>query len=293
MRRLIINADDFGLTAGVNRAICEAHRTGVVTSATLMANSNAFGEAVRIATDSPCLSVGCHVVLVDGVPILQAAAVPTLVSLRNSNPHFENSVGKFAARVISGRIDPDQIEAEATAQIQKLQAAGVEVSHFDSHKHTHAFPAVLRALLRAARACGVPALRNPFVPHIPGAIKLLRHRPELWTRYLQVRALRWLESGFRRAVQKAGLVSPSGSFGVVSTGTLDMELFGAILDCIPEGTWEFVCHPGYNDSELARVRTRLRESRVKELRVVTSDAATEALARRGIELISYKDLRAS
>ena len=290
MRRLIINADDFGLTAGVNRAIREAHSQGIVTSATLMANSNGFDDAVRVATEFSGLSIGCHVVLVDGTPLAQAAAVPTLLSSGNSNPHFENSLGKFAARVVSGGIDPDQIEAEATIQIRKLQAYGVAVSHFDTHKHTHIFPAVLQALLRAARACGVRALRNPFVPHIPGATKLLRQRPELWKRYLQVRALRWLESGFRRSVQKAGLVSPAGSFGVVSTGALDLTLFEAILDCIPDGTWEFVCHPGYNDAELAGVRTRLRDSRVKELGVLTSDAAREAVARRGVELISYHQL---
>lgn len=292
MRRLIINADDFGLTGGVNRAITEAHRQGIVTSATLMANSRGFSEAVRMATEFPRLSIGCHVVLVDGAPVSQAAVVPTLVSSKNSNHHFEASLGKFAARVVSGRIEPDQIEAEATAQIRKLQSAGVAVTHFDTHKHTHMFPTVLMALLRSARACGVPALRNPFVPHIPGVTKLLRQRPNLWIRYLQVRALRWLKSGFRRAVQRAGMVSPSGSFGVVSTGALDLALFEAILDCIPEGTWEFVCHPGYNDPELARVRTRLRESRVKELEVLTSDAAREAVSRRGIELISYTELQA-
>jgi len=290
VRRLIINADDFGLTAGVNRAIGEAHRHGIVTSATLMANSNAFEEAVRFASECPRLSVGCHVVLVDGSPIMQAASVPTLLASTNSAANFESSLGRFAARVLGGRVDPEQIEAEATAQIRKVQAAGVAVSHFDTHKHTHMFPGVLRPLLRAARACGVSALRNPFVPHLPGAGRLLRQRPELWKRYLQVRALRWLETGFYRAVRRAGLITPSGSFGVVSTGALDLVLFEAILDCIPEGSWEFVCHPGYNDAELAGVHTRLRDSRVKELEVLTSEAAREALAQRGIELISYHEL---
>jgi chitin disaccharide deacetylase len=287
---LIINADDFGLTAGVNRAIAEAHRQGIVTSATLMAHSNKFTEAVRLAGKYPRLSVGCHVVLVDGFPVMQPSAVPTLLGSNDSDASFENSLGRFAARVVSGRIDSDQIEAEATAQIRKLQAAGLVVTHFDTHKHTHMFPGVLRALLRAARACGVRALRNPFVPHLPGAARLLRQRPELWKRYLQVRVLRWLDSGFHRAVRAAGLATPAGSFGVVSTGALDMALFEAILDCIPEGTWEFVCHPGYNDSELAGVHTRLRDSRAKELEVLTSKEARKAVSRRGIELISYHEL---
>lgn len=290
MRRLIINADDFGLTAGVNRAIAEAHRHGIVTSATLMANSQAFLEAARIAAECPRLSVGCHVVLVDGTPVVQPGTVPTLLVSHNSGAAFETNLAKFAARALAGRIDPDQIEAEATAQFRKLQAAGLSPSHFDTHKHTHMFPSVLRPLLRAARACGLRAVRNPFVPHIPSAAKLLRRRPELWKRYLQVRALTLLESGFHRAVRAAGLITPFGSFGVVSTGALDLAVFEAILDCIPEGTWEFVCHPGYNDADLAAIRTRLRQARAQEFDLLTSEAARQAVARREIELISYHDL---
>jgi predicted glycoside hydrolase/deacetylase ChbG (UPF0249 family) len=84
--------------------------------------------------------------------------------------------------------------------------------------------------------------------------------------------------------------TPDGSFGVLSTGALDLELFKAIVDVIPDGTWEFVCHPGYNDADLASVQTRLRESRKMELDVLISPEARQALDSRGIELISYRDL---
>ena len=291
MRRLIVNADDFGLTAGVNRAIAEAHQKGLVTSATLMANSAAFLEAVRTAGENPQLSVGCHVVLVDGCPVMPPSAIPSLLNSKSRDgASFGVSLGRFAARAQTGRINQDEIEGEATAQIRKLQAAGVAISHVDTHKHTHMFPVVFQALIRAARACGVGAVRNPFAPHVPLAIGPLRRRPQLWKRYFQVRVLRGLENGFRRAVRAAGLSTTEGTFGVVATGALDLKLFEDIVSCIPEGTWEFVCHPGYNDSDLDGVRTRLRESRVKELEVLTSGQARESLTARGIELISYRDL---
>ncbi|HYL11521.1 MAG TPA: ChbG/HpnK family deacetylase [Terriglobales bacterium] len=287
MRRLIINADDFGLTAGVNRAIVEAHGRGVVTSATLMSNAAAFEDAVQKAATAPKLSVGCHVILVDGSPLLSATQLPTLVASNTTNGlRFRESLGSFAASAILGRLDPEQIEAEATSQMRKLQSAGITVSHFDTHKHTHMFPSVLRPLLQAAKACGIKAVRNPFTPWLP--ISLIGS-PRVWKRYLEVRALHGLAGTFCGAVQRQGMLTPDGTFGIVATGALDLDFFQRIVGHIPEGTWEFVCHPGYNDAELQAVKTRLRESRVKELTVLTSTAAREALSQSGIELISYQE----
>src|SRR5438128_46426 len=114
MRRLIINADDFGLTSGVNRAIVEAHEGGIVTSATLMANGSAFDEAVSLAQISPRLGVGCHVVLVDGVPLVRQTATDSLLDPRSrtaGSPRFREGIGKFAALALLGRLAPDEIEA--------------------------------------------------------------------------------------------------------------------------------------------------------------------------------------
>lgn len=288
MPRLIVNADDFGLTAGVNRAIVEAHSRGVVTSATLMANSRAFEEAVRLAQVQPRLSVGCHVVLVDGEPVLPAGRIPSL--LDGGRPRFRRSLADFALAAVRGRLKEDEIEAEATAQIGKLQQAGLAVTHVDTHKHAHMFPAVLRPLLRAARACGVRAVRNPFAPVKPLAAAHLLRRPQLWARYSEVKMLRHWAAGFRRAVEAAGMATPDGTLGIVVTGKLDAELYAAIIASIPEGTWEFVCHPGYDNAELRQVRTRLRASRVRELKLLTSEAARQAIAARGVELISYAAL---
>lgn len=283
MRRLIINADDFGLTSGVNRAIVEAHTRGIVTSATLMASGAAFANAVQIAPST--LSVGCHVLLMDGQPIMNPREVPTLTNTLNGQ--LEREMTSFIARALSGRIAASEIEAEATAQIRKLQSAGVPVSHIDTHKHTHIFPQVLRPLLAAAKACGVRAIRNPY-----GKIAwpVIASRPRLWKRYWQTRVLNVFAEKFRRAVREAGMVTPDGSLGIVVTGALDESVFQLVLESIPEGTWELVCHPGYSDADLDKVRTRLRWSRETELRLLTSAEARQILADHEVRLISYREL---
>jgi len=118
----------------------------------------------------------------------------------------------------------------------------------------------------------------------------LLRRPKLWTRYTETKILRRYHRQFRQLASEAGMVTPDGSFGVISTGALDLNLFRAIVGSIPDGTWEFVCHPGYVDEALGTIRTRLRESREKELQVLTSEEARQMLAEHGIELISYADL---
>jgi hopanoid biosynthesis associated protein HpnK len=287
VRRLIVNADDFGLTRGVNRAIIESHRDGIVTSSTLMANGQAFEDAIVHAKSASRLSIGCHVVLVDGSPVLGGQQASTLFDQKADDGRFYDGLGAFALRAVSGRVDADEIEAEVTAQIRKLQSAGVSVSHLDTHKHTHILPQVLRALLRAARTCGVPAVRNPFGPV---RFSILAKYPRLWKRYGQVTVLNRLGGRFRNSVTNAGMLTTDGTVGVVATGAMDSYLFRSIVDSLPEGTWELVCHPGYNDAELGSIRTRLRESRAVELRLLTSPKALELLVRSGVQLISYRDL---
>lgn len=290
MRRLIINADDFGLTTGVNRAIVEAHERGVVSSATLMANGQAFDEAAKLAGSRPRLGVGCHVVLVDGIPLVRHAASRTLLDRRRSIsgvPRFREGIGKFAALALLGRLAPDEIEAEATAQIRKLQSAGIAVTHLDSHKHTHMFPHVFRPLLRAAKACGVPAIRNPF-ERIRGAE--VASRPALWQRWAEVKVLRGLVKQFREAVRQAGMTTPDGTVAIVATGALDDGLLRRMVERLPDGVWELVCHPGYNDAELQAVPTRLRESREQELRILTSQSTRDLLEANHVKVISYGEL---
>jgi predicted glycoside hydrolase/deacetylase ChbG (UPF0249 family) len=293
LRRLIINADDFGLTSGVNRAIAESHERGVATSATLMAAGIAMLDASRLAPTLPKLSVGCHVVLVDGSPLLPAVEIPSL-AFADVGSTFAPTLGGFVQRALTGRFSATEIEAEASAQFKKLQDSGVTISHFDTHKHTHVFPAVLRPLLRAARKIGIRAVRNPFVPARALAFEDLRRRPALWKRYWQTRALRRFLPAFRELLDEHDMVAPDGCLGVMETGFLDADLFAdmirAVAEVLPEGTWEMACHPGYDDPELGTVRTRLRASRQLELQVLTSAEARFLLDKSGVELISYREL---
>jgi hopanoid biosynthesis associated protein HpnK len=289
VRRLIVNADDLGFTSGVNRAIVDAHCHGIVTSATLMPNGPAFADAVQLLQAVPQLSVGCHVVLIDGKPLLDPHQVPSLVET-DARVDFRKGVMELAIRALAGRLDSEQIEAECAAQIRKLQSAGIAVSHVDTHKHTHLFPTVLSPLLRAAASCGVRAIRNPFGPRRPFKSPQLLARPGLWTRYAETRVLRLLAGTFRNVVDKQDFVTPDGTLGIEATGRLDETLFRAIVENIPEGTWELVCHPGYNDADLQAARTRLRDSRATELRLLTLPGARDILLQAGIELISYRQL---
>ena len=282
MRRLIINADDFGLTSGVNQGIREGHEQGVVTSATLMACGAHFDEAVALAKQTPTLSVGCHVVLVDGTPVLQASKTPCLVP-SPSTPRFRQSLLNFACLAVSGRLDQGEIAAETTAQIQRLRQAGIEVSHLDSHKHTHMFPVVLKGMLAAARTCGVRAIRNPFEPFVFATLRD-------WKRHFQLRMLRRFHRGFRNALGEAGVSSPDGCIGIAATGGLNFRTFQGLIESLPEGTWEFVSHPGYNDAELRTVATRLREAREQELKILTSPEVKDLFRREQIQLISYRAL---
>lgn len=255
MARLIVNADDFGQTQGINRAVLELHRAGLLTSATLMARAAATDQAIEFACTMPSLSIGCHIVLTDGKPVLPAAQIPSL--LDPSTSLFFASLNAFLGRLVTGRIRADEIEAETTAQIKSLQSRGIRVTHIDSHKHTHMFPMVLRPILRGARACGIQSVRNPFEP--TWAIRANANCN--FVRAAQVSVLRGLQTRWRRILAEEGFSTTGGTLGVSCTGALSKGTLHKLLDRVRNGTWELVTHPGYYDAELARVQTTLRASR--------------------------------
>jgi predicted glycoside hydrolase/deacetylase ChbG (UPF0249 family) len=285
MKRLIINADDFGLAPGVNRAIVELQQAGALSSATLMANGPFFSPAVYMAFAQPALAVGCHVVLVDGSPCLRPAQVPSLVDPRNPSS-LRPSVGSFFADLVRGRIREEEIEAEAIAQIRRVQSSGITVSHIDSHKHVHAFPRVLAPLLRAARQCGVRSVRNPFEPWW----SLKATRPAGTVRRMQVHVMRTQGRAFTRLTREHGMMTADGSMGLLATGILDDSVLRALLRAMPPGTWELVCHPGYSDRALDEARTRLRASREVERSALLA-VIPEALKNdSGLALIDFHQL---
>ena len=274
--------DDFGLTAGVNRAVAELHRCGALTSASLMARGAATDEAIAIARSMHTLGVGCHVVLVDGEPVLSHSQIPTLIDPRTGL--FRISLTVFLMRLFTGRIRAAEIQAETAAQIRLLQARGLPLTHIDTHKHTHMFPAVLRPVLRAARAAGIHAVRNPFEP----AWAIRATAGASWARCAEVSLLRKLQAACRRIIAEEGFATTDGTIAVVGTGILNAATARSLLHQLPPGTWELVTHPGYNDADLQKVRTRLRASREIEreaLRVIEEFPAIERISFAGLNKV--------
>ena len=243
MKRLIINADDFGFTRDVNAGIVHAHREGVLTSTTLMANGDAFEDAVRLAFETPALDIGCHLVLVQGR------------SLVSGRP-FPEKLRHVLTALARGQLD---VYSEFRAQIEKIRDTGLQITHLDSHKHTHIVPAVFRAVVRVAQEFEIPYVRLP------------------------------LDVGrfYRRWAQDRGVHMTDHFLGFRLTGSLTEDSFAAALRSLPEGTTEFMCHPGFLGPELRQASTRLKESRVKELEALTSPRIREIMAAEGVHLATF------
>lgn len=280
--RLIVNADDFGLTSGVNRAIVELHQAGVLTSTTLMARAAATEPAIALALQNPSLGVGCHIVLVDGEPVLPPREIPTLIDA--DTKRFPPKLITFLARLFTGRIRSAEIEAEAAAQIALLQGRGMHLTHIDTHKHTHMFPAVLRPVVRAAAKAGIHAVRNPFEPEWA-----VRASPRASiVRSAEVFALRRFGPYFRRILSEEGLNTTDGTIAVAATGVVNTDTVRSLLQQLPSGTWELVTHPGYNDADLDKIQTRLRASR--DIERIALQAVSEFPS---VDLISFAALSRS
>jgi hopanoid biosynthesis associated protein HpnK len=289
MKRLIVNADDFGMTAGVNRAVAEAHQHGVVTSTSLMASGAAFQPALEMGAQH-AFSVGCHVVLLEGSPLLPAEQIPRLaIREADGSCRFRRSLGEFIRAATTGHLPAEEIAREAAAQITRIQRAGIAVSHVDTHKHAHVFPEVFRPLMRAAAACGVRAMRNPFEP--PQAMRWAEvlFRPALWSRYLPVRTLRVFAAEFRHQAAWHGITTTDGTIGITLTGFLNEELLLELLCRLPDGTWELCCHPAYEDAQWLALGPRPGSGH-RELQLLASPALRRRIEVMGIELISYADV---
>ncbi len=284
MVRLIINADDFGCTPGVNRAILMLGAAGALSSTTAMATPGAHGTPLP-----PGVGMGCHVVLVDGQPCSLAAAVPSLLG-STSGDHFRQSLGRFAVDLLRGHILDREIEAEAVAQIRALQARGLQLTHVDTHKHTHLFPRVLRPLLRAALQCGIGAIRNPFEPAWARSATVCAPL----VRRAQVRLLHSYRSQFLREVDRAGMRTTAGALGVLATGTLDASAIRKLLRAMehhacPGEYYELVCHPGFHDAALNKQSTRLRAQREVERAALLATIPAWGAAR-GNTKVTFADL---
>jgi predicted glycoside hydrolase/deacetylase ChbG (UPF0249 family) len=269
MRRLIVNADDFGFTNDVNEGIIEAHHRGILTATTLMATGGAFQQAVMLAKESPELDVGVHLTLVGTRALSRPErALPT--SLR----------GLFV-EIALGRLD---VLREMEAQLMRVVDSGIIPTHFDTHKHTHLHPRVLDAVLALAAKYGIRWIRRPFDLPLPDEAEVpLRKR---W----MSRLISFRRSAFAGAIHAAGARSTDHFAGFQITGRFDTTCLAGLLCDLPEGVTELMCHPGRLGSELREASTRLKESRERELAALCSVETKDALRRAGIVLTRYRDL---
>lgn len=257
MRQLIVNADDFGWNRDVNAGIVRAHREGILTATTLMATGAAFDDAVQLAKENPSLDIGCHLVLV-------------------GEPPFPMTVAKLIPAVMLGRI---AIYDAFAGQVRRILDAGIQPTHLDTHKHTHLLPPVLEAAARVSKEFGIPWVRRPFdFRGQPGGIG--------WkNRLMHLRS-----GGFARTLARYGCRSTDWFAGFRLTGNYDAATLAAVIRALPEGSTEFMCHPGVLGPELRGARTRLKQSRQDELAALTSETVRAAIAESRVLLASYRDL---
>jgi predicted glycoside hydrolase/deacetylase ChbG (UPF0249 family) len=255
LKRLIINADDFGFTRSVNAGIVHAHREGVLTATTLMANGDAFEDAVRLAFETPALDIGCHLVLVQGVSLLTGRPLP-------------DTPVRLLRTLAAGQLD---VYAELRAQIEKIRDTGIRLSHLDSHKHTHIVPSVFRTVVKLAREFDIPYLRLPLDHTAPFAAAVCR----LADRY------------YRNLARHSRVQMTDHFLGFRLTGFLTEETFAVALRRLRRGTTEFMCHPGFLGADLKTARTRLKEARLRELEALTSPRIREVMAAESIRLATF------
>jgi len=258
IKRLIVNADDFGWSCDVNAGIVHCHRKGILTATTLMAGGAAFADAVALARANPSLDIGIHLTLLHTPSVLTGRQLPS------------DLLGMMRA-VTLRRLD---VYSEFSAQVRKVLEAGIVPSHLDTHKHTHVLPVVASAVARVVREFGIRWVRLPFDFDGPAG--------------RAARLMRFARRGMVRKVRAAGGLSTDHFAGFDATGFLDEARLLSILDALPAGTTELMCHPGFCREELRASRTRLKKSREVELAALTAARVRERIALRRIVLTDYR-----
>ena len=287
MKNLIVNADDLGWTEGVNRGIVEAHRRGLVTSTSLLANGRAFESALAAAISNPQLGIGVHLNLSDGPPSAPADEVRGLL---NEAGELEEGPESLLLRIASRSLALEEVEQEWDAQIGKVRATGIEPTHLDGHKHVQMLPGLFEIALRLAKKHGIRAIR---VAHEESTLRSVlssageQKAAVVFKQGVQARGLKLLAPDAREMAERAGIATADYFCGIAQTGVLTREGVEKLLGSLPDGTTELMCHPGYADEELRKTGTRLQESRQTELQILTDGSVRKLVATRGIRLISY------
>ena len=278
MLKLIVNADDLGLSEPVNEGIARAHLNGIVTSASIMANGSGFDHAVRVCRSIPSLDLGIHLTLIEEKPLLPAEAIPSLVT---AGGRLHNHAKTFMKRYVSGNIQLQHVRAELDAQIKKVLSRGLSISHLNSHQHVHMLPHILSITVDLAKKYNIPAIRVPreylkfyMLQRAAGIFRV----GELFVLNSFCRFGRTMTA--RRTDYFAGFF-----FG----GNLDKENLRQVLQSLPtSGTCELMCHPGDEDTKTKYGHWRYHWS--DELQALVDPEIVNLVKQKDIRLISYRQL---
>ena len=287
VRNLIVNADDLAWAEGVNRGIAEAHRNGIVTSTTILANGTAFASAVELVKATPSIGVGVHLNLSDGKPVSPPETVPSIV---NDRGEFKGGPEALLLRVARRNLQLNEVEIEWERQIQKVVNAGIQPTHLDGHKHVHMLPGMFEIVLRLAKRNNIAAVR---ISHEGSSLRAAlssgekQNIPLVMKQGVQARVLKLLARDARALAEAAGIATTDYFCGIAQTGELTIEGMKCLLQNLPEGTTEMMCHPGFMDKELEESATRLQDSRELEVQILTSPDIRNLVASQGIRLIDY------
>ncbi len=282
MKKLIVNADDFGLHPLINQGIIKGYREGFITSTSLMPSAPACGEAAALARENHGLGVGVHLTLVGGVkPVLPASQVPTLT---DADGLFPADYVVFAKRLYTGAVNWGQLEAELRAQIEKALATGLNITHIDSHQHTHVLPLLNRLVLKLCNEYNINRMRIPREAYCfsGGFAAGLGRR-------IGRCGLSFCADMAALAADSRGIAHPQHFFGMLAGGNLNAVLVGNILRALPDGVSEIMTHPGLDTAALSKAFSWHYHWQ-EELNAYLDGGNKALLAQREVALINFGGL---
>jgi len=282
MKKLIVNADDFGRHISVNRAIIQGHETGCITSASLMPGGEAFDDAVAKAAAHPDLGIGVHLTLIGEKPVLDPAKIPSLVDEKG---RLFQEYPQFLPRFLRGQIKLDDVRTELTAQMEKIAASGLPITHIDSHQHLHVLPGVIDIVLELAQQHNITALRAPVVP-----LSFTGGYPQQLGQFVKRAGLVFLARLARAKARKRGFRVPDHFFGIVAGGSLREECMVDIVRNLPDGVSEVMVHPGDDDHVLS-AECGWAHPFEEELAAVMSAQVLTLVREKEIQLVSFREAR--
>ena len=282
VRKLVVNADDLGLTTGVNQGIFDAHDRGIVTSASLMANAPATSDAIWRIRSRPSLGIGVHLMLVDGVPMLPPNRVPTLI---DGDGRFRPSWKPFIVACLRGQVSLSEVESELTAQVDRIRSETIELTHLDAHKHVHAFPPLFQVVVRLAARFHIPVVRVPYERWSPVWGDDRQQRMARRQALLNAALLLWARRDVRIAAAH-GVSTPS-LVGRIHTGVMSTDSLAGMVRRLGPGVTELMVHPGYVDDALRCHPTRLLSSRAAEVDLLCSRSAANLIADENVQLVRH------